>query len=337
MLNSVGLAGPGRRRVARDELPALERAGARVVASIWGRTVDDYAQAAKHAGRRARRRGRGRGQPELPERRRTARTVRPLARRRRPRPLGAARGAASGRVWAKLSPNVDRPRRDRRRRPRAPAPTRSRWSTRCWAWSSTSSTRRPALGGGGGGLSGPAIHPVAVRAVHDVHAALPDLPIVGVGGVATGDDAVELLLAGASAVQVGTATFADPQAPRSCAATSCKTGAAARRSVPSRTDRERCMTTDVMADRSRSRPRDRLALALDVDDLVEALRLARELRPWFGVAKVGPRAVQRRRARGDRRARRPRLRGVRRPQAARHPDHGHAPARVLGCARRSTT
>jgi dihydroorotate dehydrogenase (NAD+) catalytic subunit len=71
------------------------------------------------------------------------------------------------------------------------------------------------LGSGarGGGLSGPAIHPVAVRAVHDVHAALPHLSIVGVGGVANGADAAELLLAGASAVQVGTATFADPRAP----------------------------------------------------------------------------------------------------------------------------
>ncbi len=74
-------------------------------------------------------------------------------------------------------------------------------------------TRRPALGAGGGGLSGPAIHPVAVRAVHDVHGAHPDLPIVGVGGVTTGWDAAELLLAGAVAVQVGTATFADPRAP----------------------------------------------------------------------------------------------------------------------------
>jgi dihydroorotate dehydrogenase (NAD+) catalytic subunit len=72
-------------------------------------------------------------------------------------------------------------------------------------------TRRPVLGGRTGGLSGPAIHPVAVRAVHDVHAAFPDLPIVGVGGVATATDAVELMLAGASAVQVGTATFADPR------------------------------------------------------------------------------------------------------------------------------
>ncbi|HTN99213.1 MAG TPA: dihydroorotate dehydrogenase, partial [Microthrixaceae bacterium] len=73
-------------------------------------------------------------------------------------------------------------------------------------------TRRPRLGGGGGGLSGPAMHPVAVRAVNEVHQALPDLPIVGVGGVATAADAVELILVGASAVQVGTATFANPRA-----------------------------------------------------------------------------------------------------------------------------
>ena len=64
-----------------------------------------------------------------------------------------------------------------------------------------------------GGLSGAAIHPVAVRIVHDVHAAIADLPIVGVGGVTSGWDARELVLAGASAVQVGTATFADPRAP----------------------------------------------------------------------------------------------------------------------------
>ena len=72
--------------------------------------------------------------------------------------------------------------------------------------------RRPVLGAGGGGLSGPAIRPVAVRAVHTVHAALPDLPILGVGGIARAEDAVEFLLGGASAVQVGTATFVDPRA-----------------------------------------------------------------------------------------------------------------------------
>ena len=73
-------------------------------------------------------------------------------------------------------------------------------------------TRRPRLGAGGGGLSGPAIRPVAVRAVHDVCRAFPSAAVVGVGGVAAGEHAVELLLAGASAVQVGTATFADPRA-----------------------------------------------------------------------------------------------------------------------------
>ena len=74
-------------------------------------------------------------------------------------------------------------------------------------------TRRSALGNGGGGVSGRAIHPMAVRAVHDVHSALPAVPIIGVGGVTVSWDAVELMLAGACAVQVGTATFADPRAP----------------------------------------------------------------------------------------------------------------------------
>ena len=74
-------------------------------------------------------------------------------------------------------------------------------------------TRRARLGAGGGGLSGPAIRPVAVRAVRDCRLAFPEAPIIGVGGVSSGPDAVELLLAGANAVQVGTATFANPRAP----------------------------------------------------------------------------------------------------------------------------
>jgi dihydroorotate dehydrogenase (NAD+) catalytic subunit len=74
-------------------------------------------------------------------------------------------------------------------------------------------TGKPRLGNGGGGLSGAAIHPVAVRAVYDVRAAFPFAAIVGVGGVMSGESAAELLAAGANAVQVGTATFADPRAP----------------------------------------------------------------------------------------------------------------------------
>jgi len=72
--------------------------------------------------------------------------------------------------------------------------------------------RRPILANDVGGLSGPAIKPLALRMVWDVARALPDLPIIAIGGIATADDALEFLVAGASAVQVGTATFYDPSA-----------------------------------------------------------------------------------------------------------------------------
>jgi dihydroorotate dehydrogenase (NAD+) catalytic subunit len=71
----------------------------------------------------------------------------------------------------------------------------------------------PVLGGITGGLSGPAIRPVAVRCVWQVHRALPHLPILGMGGISSGLDALQFILAGASAVSVGTAVFGDPAAP----------------------------------------------------------------------------------------------------------------------------
>jgi len=71
---------------------------------------------------------------------------------------------------------------------------------------------RPHLGGVTGGLSGPAIRPIAVRAVYQVHAALPNTPILGMGGVASGKDALEMILAGASGVSIGTASFGNPTA-----------------------------------------------------------------------------------------------------------------------------
>ena len=73
-------------------------------------------------------------------------------------------------------------------------------------------SRRPALGWGSGGLSGPALKPIAIRMVYLVAAAV-DVPIIGCGGISTGEDAVEYLMAGAAAVQVGTATFRNPRAP----------------------------------------------------------------------------------------------------------------------------
>ncbi len=73
-------------------------------------------------------------------------------------------------------------------------------------------TMRPHLAGKTGGLSGPAIRPVAVRAIYQVHQAFPKIPILGMGGVRCGRDAFELVLAGSSGVSVGTATFANPKA-----------------------------------------------------------------------------------------------------------------------------
>jgi dihydroorotate dehydrogenase (NAD+) catalytic subunit len=74
-------------------------------------------------------------------------------------------------------------------------------------------SRRLSLGNGGGGVSGHGIHPVALRAVYECRDAFLDVPIVGVGGVSSSEDAVAMLMAGANAVEVGTAIFANPRAP----------------------------------------------------------------------------------------------------------------------------
>lgn len=73
-------------------------------------------------------------------------------------------------------------------------------------------TMKPKLAGKTGGLSGPAIRPIAVRAIYQIHQAFPNIPIVGMGGVSSGRDAFELVLAGASAISIGTANFSNPSA-----------------------------------------------------------------------------------------------------------------------------
>ncbi len=210
MLNAVGLQGPGVAAWLAHDLPALEATGARVVVSIWGRTVAEYAAAAAALAAAPAcvvavevnlscpnlegRRGIFAHDPDL-----SAEVLRATAACGRPR-------------WAKLSPNTDRIVEVAAAVSGAGAEALTLVNT-LLGMAIDTETGRTVLGAGGGGLSGRAIHPVAVRAVHDVHAALPEVPIVGVGGVASGRDAVELMLAGASAVQVGTATFADPRAP----------------------------------------------------------------------------------------------------------------------------
>jgi dihydroorotate dehydrogenase (NAD+) catalytic subunit len=210
MLNAVGLQGPGIPYWLEHVLPDLLRARATVVASIWGRSVDDYARAAELLSA---------APPEVV----AVEVNLSCPNLEGGRHLFAQSAADTGAaveaarachrpLWAKLTATV------------ADLAGIARAATAAGAEAVTLintvpgmaidvETRSRRLGAGSGGLSGPAIHPVAVRAVHDVHAALPDVPIVGVGGVVTGGDAVELMMAGASAVQVGTATFADPRAP----------------------------------------------------------------------------------------------------------------------------
>jgi dihydroorotate dehydrogenase (NAD+) catalytic subunit len=219
MLNSVGLANPGVDAWLGHDLPALAATGARVVASIWGFTADDYGRAAAVLAT-ARQEGRADGLvaveinvrcPNLVDRRHIfAHSCAGTA-----GAVGAASDAlvpAGLPVWAKLSPNV------------TDLPEIAGAALGAGAEGLTlvntliglaldPATGRPRLGAGSGGLSGPALHPVAVRAVHDCRRAFPAAVIVGVGGVTSGEDAAELLAAGADAVQVGTATFADPRAP----------------------------------------------------------------------------------------------------------------------------
>jgi len=210
MLNSVGLQGPGVEAWIREDLPLLVTAGARVVVSIWGQRVADYAEAATMLA----------GVdgltaievnvscPNVEDRRRMfAHSPEATA-----EVLAAVHQANPLPLWAKLSPNVADVADVANAAIGAGAEAVTLINT-VLGMTIDIDKRRPLLGAGGGGLSGAAIHPVAVRAVYDVRSALPDATIIGVGGVMSGADAIELLMAGANGIQVGTATFRDPRAP----------------------------------------------------------------------------------------------------------------------------
>jgi dihydroorotate dehydrogenase (NAD+) catalytic subunit len=212
MLNSVGLQGPGLASWLENDLPALTASGARVVVSIWGRSVDDYGLAAAMLAQVA---PQGSAMvavevnvscPNVEDRSRMfAHSETATAEVLSASECGFPR-------WAKLSPNVPDITTIAGAALRGGAEGLTLTNTLLGLARDTE-TGRPVLGAGGGGLSGGVLHPVAVRAVWECRAAFPTAAIVGVGGVASGRDAIEFLMAGADAVQVGTATFRDPRAP----------------------------------------------------------------------------------------------------------------------------
>jgi dihydroorotate dehydrogenase (NAD+) catalytic subunit len=210
MLNAVGLQGPGVEHWLAASLPSLVAAGATVVASIWGRSIDEYRRAADllaAAPPAVVAVEVNLSCPNLEGRNAIFAHDPALS----AEVIAATSGCGRPR-WAKLSANTDRIVEVAGAVREAGADAVTCINTML-GMAYDRETGLPALGAGGGGLSGPAIHPIAVRAVHDVRAAHSDLPVIGVGGVVDGWTAREFLLAGAVAVQVGTATFADPRAP----------------------------------------------------------------------------------------------------------------------------
>jgi len=212
MLNSIGLQGPGVESFVANDLAWLISAGARPVVSIAGGTVSDYVEVA-----RVLRDVEGitgfevniscpnvenRGMVFACDPAASASVISAV---RRELPAGIP-------MLAKLTPDVTDIVSVAAACVDAGADGLSLINTLLGMVIDTS-TLRPALAGITGGLSGPAMRPVALRCVYQVHVAMPEVPIVGIGGIRTGDDALQFLAAGASAVQVGTSTFGDPHAP----------------------------------------------------------------------------------------------------------------------------
>lgn len=212
MLNSIGLQGPGIEGFLEHDLPWLRAVGARTVVSIAGGSVAEYAQLA----RRLRRvlgivmvevniscpNVEDRGQVFACDPAAAAAVIAAVRAELRP----------ELRVLAKLSPDVTDIVGVARSVVEAGADGLTMINTLLGLAIDTE-TMRPVLAGTTGGLSGPAIRPVAVRCIYQVRTALPHVPIVGVGGVRSGQDVLELMLAGAAAVQLGTVLFHDPNAP----------------------------------------------------------------------------------------------------------------------------
>ena len=211
MLNSIGLQGPGIDAFLANDVPWLVEEKARVIVSIAGETVEEYATLARKV-----RSVSGISALEVNiscpnvENRGLVFACDPEASRR---VIDGVRRIIGGDlpIIAKLSPDVTDLPKIAAGVVESGADALALINTVLGMVINVDSMR-PHLGGKTGGLSGPAIRPVAVRAIYQVHQALPNVPILGMGGVTNGRDAFELILAGASGVSVGTASFGNPHA-----------------------------------------------------------------------------------------------------------------------------
>jgi dihydroorotate dehydrogenase (NAD+) catalytic subunit len=210
ILNAIGIQNKGVDHFIAEDLPWLLRHKATVIASIAGNTVDEFVKVAD----KLRTGGRGIAAvevniscPNLEDRNNMfAHSVEATT-----AVVGSVKKALTRiPVFPKLSPNVTSLSSIAEAALSAGADGLSLVNT-VFGMAIDVKTRRPKLAGTIGGLSGPAIHPVAVRAVHEVHQNFPHVPIIGQGGVSTADEALQMILAGASAVAVGTANFVNPR------------------------------------------------------------------------------------------------------------------------------
>jgi dihydroorotate dehydrogenase (NAD+) catalytic subunit len=209
MLNAIGLQNPGVEAYRERELPFLAEAGARVVTSIVGTTPAEFAAVAQRLAAEPAvallevnlscPNVEERGQVFATSPERAAEVVR------------AVKAVAGQPVLAKLTADVTDIVAVARACAEAGADGLVCINT-LLGMAVDVRTGRPQLAAVTGGLSGPAIRPVAVRCAWQVATALPELPVIGTGGIVSADDAAEFLLVGAAAVSVGTANFADPRA-----------------------------------------------------------------------------------------------------------------------------
>lgn len=211
MLNSIGLQGPGIDAFLADDVPWLASQGARIVVSIAGETAEEYGVLARKL--------RGVSGISAIEVNISCPNVenRGLVFACDPNSASEVvknvRGIIGGElpILAKLTPDVTNIASIASSVINAGADGIAMINTVLGMVINTE-TMRPHLGGKTGGLSGPAIRPIAVRAIYQVRQALPNVSILGMGGVSSGKDAFELILAGASGVSIGTASFGDPSA-----------------------------------------------------------------------------------------------------------------------------